>query len=1366
MNPALTLMRLSETDVTAEAEESNVATSMKPQRNVQYPASLAQQRFWLLDKLAPGNPALNVAVRWRIEGDLPAKLIEKAFAQIIERHETLRTSFIEIDGEPFQVVQADVLLGVPCIDLTVLAEVEAFAECDRIARIEAATPFNLAIAPLISVTHVRVRPDIAIVLVTVHHAVCDGWSIGLLAREMGVICAALQARRSPDLPTLPIAYGDYAAWQREAIAGGGLAPEIAYWTRALGGVEFFELPTDFPRKITQGSMGDIHSQLLDRNLTNRLAMVARQNGCTLFMLAYAALVTLLYRYTGATDIALGTQVAGRDQIETENLVGLFVNTLVLRADLTGEPSFAMLLNRARGVIADALEHEAMPLEKVIEVLTPRRHPGHNAIFSVNFIYQRSFIENHDYGTFKLVDLPSYSAGAIHDLNFFMVERPEGWRLSCEYNASLYLQASIERLLRHFVNILSAISADPTLQVAAIPIVDAHERHHLVVQCNDTAVAYPRHLTFPHLFARQAAETPGSIAAVAGAHSLTYLELEQRSDALAQQLINRGFGPNARIGVFVNRTVDLIIAPLAILKSGNAYVPLDPTYPHGRLTQIIEQSGLVAIIAESAVVPPPLRSVPIVAIGSRFDLSTTASMPALPSIHPEDTAYVIFTSGSTGQPKGVQIPHRALTNFLSAMRETPGFTARDTILAVTTICFDIAALEIFLPLTLGAKVVIANEEETRDGHLLLSLLKGTQARVLQATPATWELLIDAGWQGDPQLRMLCGGEPLPRHLADRLLDRSPELWNMYGPTETTIWSSARRITRGDGPILIGPPIANTQFYVVDRNDALVPQGGVGELLIGGDGVAVGYWALPALTSERFPPDWWRDAPGAKLYRTGDLVRMRQDGEFEYLGRADQQIKLRGFRIELGEIETILLRHHAVRHAIAVTAETASGEIAIFAYVDLLGDVAIPREQILEALGADVAGTLPSYMRPRQIVVLDAIPLMPNGKIDRKALALRGAQEKTAHPRLQPLDDFETRVAQIWCEILGVEAVDANSDFFELGGHSLLAARLLARVETVLGHQISMSALFESPGFTAFVHLLRSPHQRHFDFRKVVRMGSRHAERSIFAIHNTGIFATLAQRLNKTLSITALQIFDPSRQRDHLPTTIQETASEYVRLIREIQPKGPYVLMGWCNGGTLAFETGRQLQEAGEIVTRIFLIDTWIPGYLKRLGWIRSKLADYTYRWGLIRVDWSKVRFKQKPFWDFVADRATLRRFHAGRKIAKVTAEPAYALAQTHDHWLLEYTTAMAKTYQPNPIGRQLTIFRCANEPTGPFLDAKLGWGGMANGVDLVVVPGDHFTVFKEPGASVMAKAIEAAIRSEIDGVGYDFTDARSEVVTKP
>ena len=424
--------------------------------------------------------------------------------------------------------------------------------------------------------------------------------------------------------------------------------------------------------------------------------------------------------------------------------------------------------------------------------------------------------------------------------------------------------------------------------------------------------------------------------------------------------------------------------------------------------------------------------------------------------------------------------------------------------------------------------------------------------------------------------------------------------MYGPTETTIWSSARRITRGDGPILIGPPIANTQFYVVDRNDALVPQGGVGELLIGGDGVAVGYWDMPALTSERFPADRFRDAPGAKLYRTGDLVRMREDGEFQYLGRTDQQIKLRGFRIELGEIEAILSRHGAVRRAIAITGESASGETAIFAYVALRGGELPAANRSSKRCGRTLRRCCLATCGRRTSWFLTPSHCCRTARSTARRCPCQVPKEQAERARLQPLDDFETRLAQIWCEILGIESVDASADFFELGGHSLLAARLLARVEAVFGHRISMSALFESPGFTAFANLLRSLRQQDFDFREVVRMGPRHAERTIFAINNTGIFLTLSQRLNEDLSITALQLFDPLIQTDNLPSTIEEAAGQYLRLIRENQPGGPYVLLGWCNGGTLAFEIARQLEEAGEVVSRVFLIDTWIPGLSQTPG----------------------------------------------------------------------------------------------------------------------------------------------------------------------
>ena len=1321
-----------------------------PQGDIQYPASLAQQRFWVLDRLDPGSSSLNVAVRWRLEGELPAPLIEKAFQLILARHETLRTFFVETDGEPIQVVQPTTYLHVPSIDLTALPETDALAECDRIAQGEARKPFYLAIAPLIRVTHVRVRGGIAVLLVTTHHTVCDGWSIGLLAREMGEICAALQSGRPPLLPELQVTYGEYSCWQRQSLSEGGLADDVEFWSRALNGIGYFELPTDFPRKAGQPPISSIHSVLLDRALTDRLAGVARRNGSTMFMTALAGLLTLLHRYTDTTDIALGTQVAGRSHVEVESLVGLFINTLVLRVKLADDPKFTELLAQVREVVADAIEHEGMPLEKVIETLRPKRYPGHNAVFSVNFIFQRSFIKNADHGKFRLVNLPSYSAGAMYDLNFFMVERPEGWRASCEYNTSLYEEKTIDRLLRHFVNILGAVTADPSLRISEIPVIDGAERHHLLFGCNRSTTSYPRHLSLPQLFDQQVGRTPAATAVVDGGRMLSYEEIARRSDALAAEFLKRGIGPGARVGVFAQRSADLVIVPLAIMKAGNAYVPLDPTYPIARLTQIVEQSSLTAIAAQSTVLPSPLSEMaPVIIVDTIPSKSGVSDGAVLPAISPDDTAYIIFTSGSTGQPKGVRIPHRALTNFLCSMQAKPGFTAQDSIVAVTTICFDIAALELFLPLTVGATTVIANEEEVRDGQLLLSLLNRSRARVLQATPTSWRMLVEAGWHGDPPLRMLCGGEAMPRDLANQLLARGSELWNMYGPTETTIWSSVQRVTADNAAVPIGPPIANTQFYVVDRHDEPVMQGAAGELLIGGDGVATGYWNMPEATRERFLPDKFRGLPGERLYRTGDIVSMRRDGEWRFLGRVDDQVKIRGFRIELGEIEAVLLRHPCVRDAVAAVGEGAARETAIFAYV-VLDESSKPRAgRIIAELGTELANALPGYMRPAVITALDAVPRLPNGKIDRRALPrlLPGGTADDPHQR--PLSEVETRLGEIWCNVLGLDAIDKSADFFDLGGHSLLAARLLARVEAVFGRRISLSTLFDTTNFAAFAKLLQTPEHREFDFRQIVRLQPRSTKCGIFAINNTGIYLTLSRRLGENLPLTALQLFDPSFPTGPLPVSVEEIAKQYIELVRHLQKNGPYAFLGWCNGGVLAFEIARQLSEAGERVSQVIVIDTWVPGYRASLGWPRSKLADYSYRWNLIADDWADVRAGRMTFADFLARRRLLSRFFLRRETTTPMTDAKYLAAERYDRWLVNYLDRVLGPYRPKPFAGRMTVIRSSREPAGHFLDQKLGWGRIATaGVDLVTIPGDHYSVFQEPGVSMMAETLRTAVAADL------------------
>ena len=841
----------------------------------------------------------------------------------------------------------------------------------------------------------------------------------------------------------------------------------------------FELLPDHARPPVQTANSNIVSVLLDRELTNRVAALAREHGCSLFMTALAALLVLLRRHSGEDDIAVGTQVAGRDHVEIENLVGLFINTLVLRTDLSGQPSFQELLARVRDGVSQAFEHRRMPIERVIDIVHPERDLSRNPLFSVNFIFQRSFIHDETYGGLRLIDMPSRSAGALYDLNFFMVERPNGWRASCEYNTDLFEEATVTALLRRFETVLSGIAVDPARPISAIPVMTEAERQTLLGEWNRTEAAYPANQTVVQLFEAQVASAPDAVAVVCGPRTMTYQELNAAADALAERLQAQGFAPGRRIGVLLERSADLVVALLAVLKSGSAYVPLDPAYPAARLIHVVKDGELAALVTRSGlherVETPGLQLVMIDAAPA--PLVNGGSVPRGQPAGPDDIAYAIYTSGSTGLPKGVQIRHRSLVNLLWAMREKPGLQAGDTLLSVTTIAFDIAALEVFLPLIVGARLVIAREQETV-GAELLRVLRRSGATVMQATPVTWQLLLDAGWSGDPPLKMLCGGEALPRTLADRLLATGGELWNMYGPTETTIWSSALRVEPGTDPVPIGPPIANTQFYVADQEGTLVPPGAPGELLIGGDGVAAGYIGRPELTRERFITDPFRPDPAARLYRTGDLVRLRGSGNLEFLGRSDNQIKLRGFRIELGEIEATLLRHPDVTDAVAVIGSDPSGEAGIHAYVTINAPVPIPASM----LRAWVGQSLPSYMVPSFVGFLPALPRTLNGKIDRRSLPAPNDEDgseasgSVSVEEAEPADDIQRRLVVIWRTLLGVHDITPASNFFELGGNSLLAAHLIARIETEFERRISLASLFQAATIGELAAVLRQPKRK--------------------------------------------------------------------------------------------------------------------------------------------------------------------------------------------------------------------------------------------------------------------------------------------------
>jgi amino acid adenylation domain-containing protein len=866
--------------------------------------------------------------------------------------------------------------------------------------------------------------------------------------------------------------------------------------------------------------------------------------------------------------------------------------------------------------------------------------------------------------------------------------------------------------------------------------------------------YPRGQTLAELFELQVERTPQACALICGARALSFRELDVAANRLARELIAQGLAPHTRIVVALDRSVELVVALLAVLKAGSTYVPLDPIYPRQRLLHVLANAQPSAILTRAAL--------QLQLADSRIEQLCVDELTARVAAHAgdalknpaeaEDAAYVIYTSGSTGVPKGVAVPHRAVSNFLRSMRRQPGIAASDTLLAVTTISFDIHVLEIFLPLVSGARLVMAAAEEGRDGAALLRSLQRHEVTLLQATPMTWQLLLEAGWRGTPRLKMLCGGEAMPRKLAEQLLACGGELWNMYGPTETTVWSSALQVASGAGPVLLGPPIANTQFHVLDAQLRAVPAGEVGELFIGGKGVALGYFSAAELTAQRFLPDPFTACSRALLYRTGDLVRARGQC-LEYLGRADDQVKLRGFRIELGEIESTLLRHPAVIQAAATVRPAASGAATLCAYVVLRNAERESGNALLAELQASCERHLPHYMQPTCITVLASLPQTPNGKIDRRALPAPAVSVPSAAVAVESAAHRSTqkRLTALWRAVLGIAHVDPAANFFALGGHSVLAARLLRQVEAEFGVRLALTALLAAPTLSQQVQLLLQHEGRHYDFCREVRLHAGGAKAPLIAIHNTGVYYyNLAQLLGADQPLTALQLFDPVLTRDSYPATLAEVAAEYVQLMLELQPAGPYQLLGWCVGGVLAVEIARQLQEHRRTVSFLGLIDAWSPDHLQRMPVLRRWLTERSYRLQLVRADWRRVQQEQQSVADFLSHRVAFARvLELLGKRPPAAPVATFANRNTsiehYDRWLDGYLDSMAARYVPQPLEVPRVLICSSRENRGWFLDPQLGWGGMFTGdVEVAALEGDHFTVFRSTGLALMAESIAAAL----------------------
>ena len=1036
-----------------------------------YPLSFAQQRLWFLDQLEPDSGKYNLPLRLQLEGELSVRVLEESLTEMVRRHEALRTCFPVIDSEPVQQILPAAALSLPLTDLSDRADAASLVE--GIAQEEAQQRFDLAAGPLFRARLLRLAAEEHVLLLNMHHIVSDGWSIGVLIKELSTLYTAYAQGRPSPLGELPIQYADYAVWQRQWLQGEVLQEQLQYWREQLQGAPaVLELPADHPRPAVQSFRGDRQSLLLDHGVSEQLKELSRREGVTLFMTLLAAWQVLLSRYSGQEEIVVGSPIAGRTRSETEGLIGFFVNTLVLRGDLSGDPSFIELLQRVKEVSLGAYGHQEVPFEKLVEELQPERSLSHNPLFQVMFMLQNRAAELRELGRLRLQAQAVESATAKFDLSLAVTEIEAGLKCSLQYTTDLFEPWTITRMLGHFETLLAGIVAAPQQRLSQLPLLTAAEQQQLLVEWNDTARLLPDRCIH-QLFEEQVRLTPEAVAVSDEQEQLSYAELNVRANQLAHYLREQGVGAEVLVGICMERTVEMVVSLLAVLKAGGAYVPLDPTYPEQRLNYMLQDAGVRVLLSEQKL-RERVAVTEAVQVHCREDWSAALAQysTANPAVELSGTnlAYVIYTSGSTGVPKGVQIQHRSLSNFLHSLKTELHITNVDTLLAVTSLSFDIAALELFLPLTVGAEIVLATTDMVSDGALLIDKIESADITIMQATPATWRLLVEAGWKTRKPLNKLCGGEALQRQLATELLDSLGPLWNLYGPTETTIWSALYRVNQADsseGSIPIGKPIANTQIYILDKKFNPVGTGISGELYIGGEGLARGYVNLPGATAERFIPNPFSERPGERLYRTGDLVRYLSNGCIDFLGRMDHQVKVRGFRIELSEIEHVLLSHPSVG-ACAVTArEDSPGDTRLIAYtVTIAGTSSTSGE-----LRLYVSQKLPAYMVPSAFITLDELPLTPNGKLDRKALpAPDGELHNSTREYLAPSTPLEQTIVAIWEQVLRVERIGLHDNFFEIGGHSLLATQVISRMREALQVELSLRMIFEHPTVASLVTLV--------------------------------------------------------------------------------------------------------------------------------------------------------------------------------------------------------------------------------------------------------------------------------------------------------
>lgn len=1277
------------------------------------PLSYSQERMWFLHQLNPTSLAYNVGMSLKLKGAIKVSIFEKALYEIIQRHEGLRSTFEIVDGEVSQVIHPTVT------DIFTFATVEFLPEDKReqaaLRQLEELNqqPFDLENESLLRVNAVKITEDSYLLGLVMHHIISDAWSISVLAQELAQLYEKYVFDDTPQLLPIDIQMADFANWQRQWVQGNVLDEQLVYWKQQLAGApDILELPIDYPRPTVQTYAGGYVNIDLPDNLLDQLRLLSQREGITLYMLLLASFNILLHHYTSQDDILVATPVANRQVLPAENLIGTFVNTLVMRTDLSGNPTLRDLLQRIRTMAIEAYANQDFPFEQLVQELRPARDPSRSPLVQVMLTLANVPIAPYKFRELEWDVLTDFDAVAAQfDLTLTMIDVPGVQSMSIVYNSDLFNAATIERMAGHFMLLLETIIQNPSQHISEISILPKHEEHHLLVELNNMTRKFPEDMCLHELIEAQVDRTPEQIAAMFGSESITYRELNKRANQLAHHIQGMGVKADDLVGVHIERSLDMLIAILAVQKSGGAYVPLDPGFPRERLNLIVEDSKLQVLLTHSDLDDSrPEHKAHMIFLDSDWgDIAKNPETNPLSNVSAHNLVYVIFTSGSTGRPKGVQLEHRSVVNFLNAMLKKPGLTDKDILLAVTTLSFDIAVLELYLPLITGAKVLIASREETLNGQRLIEMIDTHAITIMQATPATWQLMLEAGWDGkDPKIKALCGGEALPLELAKQLTARTSSLWNMYGPTETTVWSTVYHVKDADSGVLIGRPIDNTNIYILDKYGHPTPIGVPGELVIGGDGLARGYFDRPDLTNEKFIPDPFTKHDDARMYKTGDIVRYLPDGNIQFYGRVDNQVKVRGFRIELGEIETVLGQHPDIKQNSVIVREDQPGNKMLAAYLVTNEGHDIPINQLRDF----VSDILPQYMIPSVFVHLDELPLTPNGKINRRALPAPDLSTMdTGTEYVAPRNKTEEMLVEAWQELLGVPRVGIEDNFFDLGGHSLLAARFVSKVEKQTSISIPLAKLFANPTIIKLAKVILD---------QTLETPIITEQIPFFWAHGTD-FANLKTHLGSkqpffTLFPSGLQSDAPIY--DDVPNII----NHYIEQMQRTQPIGPYMIGGYCGGGEIAFAIAQELKARGEEVSLLALIDV-------------ARLYE-----GRERTLWHRIRTNLSPS----------RMIRLLRIKLHDLFELIYTSIVVNDYGLriyriIEKQDKAFSNYKAKAYDGKIVLFECEAFYNDGGDSVLSFWENLAKkGHAHHIIPGDHTSMMRQPHVIKLAKKLTEEI----------------------